>query len=333
MGPSDMVVRATSNTTARQRWRERYSRAARRVGSAFGGRVERRIERHLLERAWLHAQPKRLQVYLVRGYQNPVINVQSILARHEIIRELDGGTHDELMEEELRWAVEKHRDLRKRQRDLPLEHGVDFREIKRSGKWRAAYDEIMWDQDRYAAVWTDALRGLPHHGLSVIEAACGSANDYRYFDRYGLAPLLNYTGFDLTRANIDNARLMFPGIDFRVGDVQDIPARNGSYDWALAHDLLEHLSPSAFNRAVDELCRVTRRGVLISFFLMRDEPEHRVQPRRFYHVNELSKDRIEERFARHCTDITWVHIRKMLAERYGFDDYYNWRAWTIIARH
>ena len=91
MGPSDVAVRATSNTTARQRWRERYSRAARRVGSAFGGRVERRIERHLLERAWLHAQPKRLQVYLVRSYQNPVINVQSLLARHEVIRQIDGG--------------------------------------------------------------------------------------------------------------------------------------------------------------------------------------------------------------------------------------------------
>jgi hypothetical protein len=68
-------------------------------------------------------------------------------------------------------------------------------------------------------------------------------------------------------------------------------------------------------------------------FPMRDEPEHRVQPRRFYHVNELSKDRIQERFARHCTDMHWVHLRPRLAERYGFDDYYNRRAWTIIARH
>jgi hypothetical protein len=25
-----------------------------------------------------------------------------------VIKEIDGGTHDELMEEELRWAVEKH---------------------------------------------------------------------------------------------------------------------------------------------------------------------------------------------------------------------------------
>jgi 2-polyprenyl-3-methyl-5-hydroxy-6-metoxy-1,4-benzoquinol methylase len=57
---------------------------------------------------------------------------------------------------------------------------------------------------------------------------------------------------------------MFPRIDFRVGDVQDIQAEDDAYDWALAHDLLEHLSPSAFNRAIDELCRVTRRGVLSS---------------------------------------------------------------------
>lgn len=328
-----MAVRTTSNTAARKRRWERYSRVARRVGSVVGGRVERRIERYLLERAWLHAKPENLQRYLVRSYQNPVINVQSILARHELIREIDGGTHDELMEDELRWAAEKHRELRKRQHDLPVEHGVDFREIKRSGKWQAAYDEVMGDQDRFAAAWTEALRVQPSRPLLVIEAACGSANDYRYFDRYGLAPLLSYTGFDLTRANIANSRRMFPGVDFRVGDVQDIEAEDDSYDWAVAHDLLEHLSPSAFNRAIDELCRVTRRGVLISFFLMRDDPEHHVQPRRTYHVNELSKDRIQERFARHCSDIQWVHVRPMLAERYGFDDYYNWRAWTIIARH
>jgi uncharacterized protein YjbI with pentapeptide repeats len=38
---------------------------ARRVGSVLGGRVERRIERHLLELAWLHAKPEMLQVDLV----------------------------------------------------------------------------------------------------------------------------------------------------------------------------------------------------------------------------------------------------------------------------
>jgi SAM-dependent methyltransferase len=328
-----MAAQMTGKDAARARRRERNSRLARLVGSAVGGRVERRIERYLLERAWVDRKPKSLQGYLVRGHQNPVINVQSILARHELIREIDGASHDELMDEELRWVVEKLRALRNRRRELPAEHGMDFKEIRRSGIWQAAYDEIMADQGRFAVAWTEALRGEPNSGLSVVEAACGSANDYRFFDSYGLAPLLRYTGFDLTQTNITNARKMFPDVDFRVGDVQDIEAGDGSYDWAIAHDLLEHLSPSAFNRAIDELCRVTRRGVLISFFYMLDQPEHEITPRRTYHVNLLSKDRIAQRFARHCSDIQWVHARPMLAERYGFGDYYNRRAWTIIARH
>jgi ubiquinone/menaquinone biosynthesis C-methylase UbiE len=320
-------------TAARARQRERYSRVARLVGTAIGGRVERRIERFLLKRAWVATKPKRLGRYLVGGFQNPVINVQSILARHELIREVDGGLHDELMDEELRWAVEKQRRLVERKRDLPVEHGMDFKEVKRSGIWRAACEEIMTDQGRFAAAWTEALRAEPGRRLSVIEAACGSANDYRYFVSYGMAPLLSYTGFDLTQTNITNALRMFSDVDFRVGDVQDIEAADNSYDWAVVHDLLEHLSPSAFNRAIDELCRVTRRGVLISFFGMADSPDHNIQPKRTYHFNELSKDRTAERFARYCSDIQWVHVRPMLAERYGFDDYYNGRAWTMIARH
>jgi len=305
---------------------------ARSVGSAVGGRVERRIERHLLERAWVDTNPKFLKRYLVRSYQNPVLNVQSILVRHELIREIDGASHDELMDEEMRWAVETQRALRKRQRELPAEHGMDWAEIKRSGIWQAAYDEVVGDQGRFAAAWTEALLGEPERRLSVIEAACGSANDYRCFDSYGMAPLLQYTGFDLTKKNIANAQRMFPDADFRVGDAQDIEAPDGSYDWAMAHDFLEHLSPSAFNRAIDELCRVSRRGVLISFFNMLDQPDHQIRPRRTYHFNVLSKDRIAERITRHCSDVRIVHIRPMLAERYGFGDYFNGRAWTIIAR-
>jgi SAM-dependent methyltransferase len=326
--------RSKAEITAR---RERNSRIARRIGSIVGGPIERRIERRLLERSWVNAKPEMLQKYLVSSYQNPVINVQSIIARHTFIREMDGDQHDALMEEELAWAVEKNRALRKRQQELPLEHGVDFNAIKKSGKWQEAYDEVMSGEEPFAEAWTKALDAAPGAPrISIIEAACGSANDYRFFDSYGLAKRVDYTGIDLTQANIDNCRSMFPGVDFRVGDVQNLPVEDSSYDWGVAHDLLEHLSPSAFNRAIDELCRVTRKGVLISFFMMRDTPEHHITPRRFYHVNELSRRRIEERFARSCTQFEWLEIRPMLAERYGFGDYrgyYNSRAWTMIARH
>jgi len=316
------------------RRRERNSRIARRVGSFFGGPIERRIERRLLKQAWVNVPQERLQGYLVSSMQNPVINVQSILARHELIRELDGDMHDGLMEEELRWAVEKNRGLRTRRQELLREHGADFKAIKRSGKWQEAYDEVMSGEQPYAEAWTKALDAGPEASrTSVIEAACGSANDYRFFHSYGLAGRVDYTGIDITEANIQNCRKMFPGVDFRVGDVQDLPVADNSYDWAVAHDLLEHLSPSAFNRAIDEFCRVSKRGVIISFFYMQDTPEHTITPRRYYHMNELSRGRIEERFAKYCSQVDWVKIRPMLAERYDFDGYYNSRAWTMVARH
>lgn len=318
---------------ALQRRRERGSRIARQIGSFIGGPVERRIEQHLLKRSWTHFDPERLQRYLVRNYQNPVINVQSILARHELIRELYGDAHDLLMDDELRWAADKHQALRKRQSELQSEMSANFSKVKESQAWRDAYAEILADGDRFADLWTEALRQPPANRLTVVEAACGSANDYRFFRRYGLASLLDYTGFDLTSQNIGNARLMYPGVDFRLGDVQDIDAADHSYDWAVVHDLLEHLSPAACDRAISELCRVTKRGVLISFFRMDDIPEHKIEPRRFYHFNLLSKDRIHERFAPHCPDVRFLNVKSWFAERTGFDDYYNSHAWTLIARH
>ena len=232
----------------------------------------------------------------------------------------------------MRWAADKHRELRRRQVALQRKHQASFAGLKESGTWGPVYDEIMRDADRFAEAWTAALHGQPHDALGLVEAACGSANDYRYLARYGLGPLLTYTGFDLTRANIDNCRRMFPGVDFRVGDVQSIDAADDSYDWAVAHDLLEHLAPTAMERAVDELCRVARRGVLISFFCMSDVAEHRIQPKGTYHWNELSKDRVEQRFARHCSDVRWVHIHPFLVDHYNVTNYYNRRAWTMIAR-
>ncbi len=326
-----MATSPPGTTDARRRRREFYVRTVRRLSSAVGGPVERRVERALLQRAWVRASAEHLESYLVEDYQNPVINLQSILARHEFVREL-GVDQPDLCEDELRWAANKHRELRRRQLDLQRKHGVDFTELKTSGMWGPVYQEILADDDRFAEAWTAALHGQPTGALSVVEAACGSANDYRYLVRYGLGAPLDYHGFDLTRANIDNCRRMFPGVDFRVGDVQAIDAADDSYDWAVVHDLLEHLSPAAMERAVDELCRVARRGVLISFFCMSDIPEHRIQPKGAYHWNELSKDRIQEQFARHCSDIRWVHIHQYLADRYNVTNYAYPRAWTMIAR-
>jgi ubiquinone/menaquinone biosynthesis C-methylase UbiE len=220
-----------------------------------------------------------------------------------------------------------------RRKALPGETGLTWAEVKRRKIWEAEITAVIGDPELFAARWREALATPPPKRLAVIEAACGSANDYRAFAAYGLGAHLDYTGFDLTEANVVNAKEMFPDVDFRRGDVQDIAAADRSYDWAMASDLLEHLSPQAFNRAIDEFCRVSRQGVVIIFFLMKDAPEHKVTPRRSYHVNELSMQRIRDRFVEHGLTTEFVHSSSMLAERFGFEDYYNANAWSLVARH
>ena len=101
------------------RKRERNARIARRVGRVVGGPVERRIERTLLTKSWEHATPAALRGYLVSSLQNPVINVQSVLARHHFVGELYGEQFTALMAEELQWASDTNRHLMARQRALP----------------------------------------------------------------------------------------------------------------------------------------------------------------------------------------------------------------------
>jgi SAM-dependent methyltransferase len=331
--PAESRARAAAEKAERIRRRERNARIARRVGGVVGGPVERRIERTLLTKSWENASAAGLKGYLVSSLQNPVINVQSVLARHHFVHELYGDQFTELMAEELQWASDTNQHLRKRQRALPKETGLTWAEVKRRKIWENEIAAAIGDPDRFAARWREGLATPPATRLSMIEAACGSANDYRAFAAYGLGSHLDYTGFDLTEANVANAKEMFPDVDFRRGDVQEIPADDKSYDWAMASDLLEHLSPQAFNRAIDEFCRVSRKGVYIIFFLMSDIPEHKVSPVRSYHVNDLSMNRIRERFVEHGLTPEFVHINSMLKERFGFGDYYNKRAWSLVARH
>ena len=62
-----------------------------------------------------------------------MINVQSILARHELIRELYGqDAYGDLMAEELQWAADKHREYSARRQRLVETTGKELKE--RSGR-------------------------------------------------------------------------------------------------------------------------------------------------------------------------------------------------------
>jgi SAM-dependent methyltransferase len=150
--------------------------------------------------------------------------------------------------------------------------------------------------------------------LSLLEPGCGSANDYRFVESYGLGSLLDYTGFDLCIKNIANAQALFPRARFEVGNVFEIDAPDRSFDLCLSHDLFEHLSPAGLEVAIREVCRITRRSLCIGFFQMDEIGEHVIRPIEEYHWNLLSAGRMRELFASQGFAAHVVHIGTFLRQ-------------------
>src|SRR5205807_10626888 len=122
-----------------------------------------------------------------------------------------------------------------------------------------------------------SLAANPQPSPTVLEPACGSANDYRFLESFGIARLLNYHGFDLCEKNVQNARALFPAAAFACGNIFEIRAADKSFELCYAHDLFEHLSLDGLKAAVHEICRVTRQGLCLSFFQMDERPDHLVR--------------------------------------------------------
>ncbi|MCA1569150.1 MAG: class I SAM-dependent methyltransferase, partial [Chloroflexi bacterium] len=181
--------------------------------------------------------------------------------------------------------------------------------------------------------WSAELSERTARPLSVLEFACGSANDFRAFVSYGLARHLDYTGVDLTAKNIENALRRFPDARFEVGNIMDLPYADASFDFVIAADIFEHLAPDELERALDEACRLARRGVVLTFFNMSGGPEHLVQRKRAYHWNRLSAPRVEEHLRRHFSTVTTIPVATWLKDRFGYRHSYNRNAYTIIAEN
>lgn len=184
--------------------------------------------------------------------------------------------------------------------------------------------------DTFRRIWAGLLAPLQPSGLTVLEPACGSANDARFLQSYGLLRLFDYTGFDLCPANVDNARVLCPEARFLVGNIFEIPFPDRSFDFAFVHDLFEHLSPAALAVAVRELCRVVRHGLCVHFFHMDEIPQTVVQPLGPYHWNLLSLDQTWALFAAEGFDGASLHIGTYLQHRTGCPWTHNPAAYTFL---
>ena len=185
--------------------------------------------------------------------------------------------------------------------------------------------------DTFQQIWRRELQDLSHGGYSLLEPACGSANDFRYLASFGLANFVRYTGIDIAPKNIANAIRRFPDVDFRVGDLLDNAIADEAFDFSFVHDLFEHLSVGAMQRAVEELLRVTRRETWLHFFNAANVSAHEVRPVGAYYWNTLSIGKLVGIIERSASRVEVISMAELGRAKFGFGHYYNPGAYTIIA--
>ena len=285
-----------------------------------------------LRGVWSRYSPELLEVYLVTGYQDPRLNAQSILARHTLLRALFGPRFEDLMRQELAHAVELNDAIRLRAKDIGVPLTVTMNR-ERMALVRQVMEVIADRVDLFAGRWREALAAEQAPPLRVMEFACGSANDYRAFAEYGIARFLDYTGIDLNKTNIANARMRFPDVDFRVGSILSLTEPDASVDYVIGFDILEHLSLQAMDTVLASAVRMARRGLYFAFFRMDEQAEHQEEPRGEYHYNLLSAPAMRRYMQEWYSQVQLIHIASMLKEQYGFpySHEYNRRAYSLIA--
>ena len=328
--------------------------------------MEERFERETdgLRRSWDRYDGETLRDYLVQDVEDPRINVQSILTRRFLVRGLFGEQFDELIEHEIRFALVMNwvgRLLKESVRPGQLQgvlsalySGEDEAEgITVPGYVSETFatlalpnymcDLFNWTPaetteapvpeylfSTFETIWREVLGGERGGDVSVVEPACGSGNDYRFLESFGIGRLIEYMGFDLCEKNVGNAKRMFPGVRFEVGNAFEIDARDEAFDYCFVHDLFEHLSVEGMEVAIGEICRVTRRGMCVGFFNMHDGTEHVVTEVDDYHWNKLSVGRTKAVFEGEGAAVEVVRIDEFLKAGYGCGETHNKDAYTFI---
>ncbi len=323
-----------------------------------------KLETERLKKSWMRCEQPTLRDYLVQDVEDPRINVQSVLTRHFLIRQLFDKRVDVLMEQELRFSLVINWLLRLLKKPVQARQLHSVLDALLAGEDEAEglkippyisdtfallflpnymCDLFSWApiettevsipeylMSTFQMIWREVLACEQSQHISVLEPACGSANDYRFIKAYGITNLIDYTGFDLCEKNISNARQMFPDACFEVGNALEIGAEDEAFDFCFVHDLFEHLSIEAMEMAVAEICRVTRKGICAGFFNMYDGSRHVVKVIDNYHWNKLSVTKTKTTFERYASSVQVIHVDAFLASKFGCYDTHNKGAYTLI---
>ena len=134
-----------------------------------------------------------------------------------------------------------------------------FWEFERTGWERAAgrYEECWGDTDLFVRRLLDAA--AVRSGSRLLDLACGPG----YVSQAAAARGAEPVGLDVAAAMVERARLRCPGLEFVVGDAQQLPFEDASFDAVTMNFGILHLSrPEA---ALAEAHRVLVPGGRFAF--------------------------------------------------------------------
>jgi SAM-dependent methyltransferase len=297
---------------------------------------------------------------LVQETENPALNGQSVLLRAMLADSLFPGKFDTLIADELSYSAAAMFLLKSRrqgwfpqlrERLLAILSGSPdsgpeetrppaFLTAPASFSLPELMDALVRAQvagfddfpSPFAARWRDALDTIPTPPMPVpvLELGCGSANDSRYFSRYGLARFLRYTGVDFTRKNIANAQARCPESTFIAADVAALPFADDAFDYTFACDLWEHIPEAHFEKALREALRVTRKELWFSFFNLDWFPGHEFDSSGDRPMNRLSREQLKDFFAREAGGSYRIDIAREWPERFPGYTHYNPNAALLV---
>ncbi|MGI9244427.1 MAG: class I SAM-dependent methyltransferase, partial [Verrucomicrobiales bacterium] len=279
-------------------------------------------ENEALRWSWDRHEASELDSYMIADVEDPRLHCQSILTRALIADSLWPGELTDLIDAEQRfgavmtWILQQYKngtqpadlyelvvdrkcpDFVSETHDwLPQQEAVRDYITLALQNHEARLPEIALDTfaDLWRGILADRATARPDQPkLRVLEAACGSANDYRFLERFGFAPFLDYAGFDISPKNIANAQRRFPEVEFFVGSAFDTGLPDGGADFVYTHDLFEHLSPDGLVAAFGELLRVCGKQAWFHFFnLSLTASEHSIVPVDNYHWNQLILEQLQ----------------------------------------
>lgn len=143
--------------------------------------------------------------------------------------------------------------------------------------------EAAAEQDRQLLLgWAQGVDG------QIIDIGCGPGQWTNYLHGRGV----DIVGVDPVRELISEARLRFPGVDYRVGHAGQLDAEDASLGGVLAWYSLIHLEPGRVDAVLIELARCVRPGgsLVIGFFEGAELApfDHAVTPAYFWPVGLLS---------------------------------------------